>query len=129
MKAGKLIACGLALVPVLVAGQCVYQEQSQRNGLESLCRKTGVGASLAAFVHEAAATPRFKVRTGGPAGKNADEWFDREYLRIGERLQKGRKTTDDYTVAFAKPGVGYYACIVAHRDGKVSASWFEDKSS
>lgn len=35
----------------------------------------------------------------------------------------------DYSVVFAKPGVGYYACIVIHKDGLVQSAWFEDHSS
>ena len=69
------------------------------------------------------------MRTGGSARKDDVGWFDREYLRIGEYLRNTKRISDDYAVAFAKPGVGYYACIIVHRDNLVKDAWYEDMSS
>jgi hypothetical protein len=77
-------------------------------------------------LERAAAYPRLKVRSGGPAGKNDSEWFDREYLRIGARL---KLPGDGYSVVFAKPGVGYSACIITHKDGVVISGSIEDRSN
>jgi len=83
----------------------VYDENRQARELESLCATAKVGAKLDSLLDDAAKT-KFRVRTGGAAGKNEDEWFDREYLRIGRWLNN-KDITDDYTVVIAKPGLGY----------------------
>lgn len=127
-RSSKVIVLVAAAVPLLFLGQCMYREVSMRNALEDLCKGATQGTQLTAFLHSAS-EKSIKVRTGGPSGKNADEWFDRQYLRLGEYLKQVKKLPDDYTVAFAKPGVGYYACIVTHEGGTVKAAWFEDHSN
>ena len=99
----------------------IYQER----GLRKLCTNAEQGMALNKFLTEANNTS-FKVRTGGSKGKNEDEWFDREYLRYGVRLSKGKNISDGYTVVFAKPGIGFYACIVIHKNNMITAAWFED---
>ena len=124
----KFVGYMVAAVPILVIAQCMYNEVSQRSGLESLCGSARAGSAIKAFLDEAMKTP-YKLRTGGPTGKNDTEWFDREYLRLGEYLKKTKNMAGEYTVVFAKPGMGYYACIVVHKEGLVQTAWFEDRSS
>jgi hypothetical protein len=124
----KGIGYTVAAIPLLVIGQCMYNEVSQRSGLESLCGRATAGSAIKTFVDDAAKTT-YKLRTGGATAKNDTEWFDRQYLRLGEYLKQTKKISDDYTVVFAKPGVGYYACIVVHKEGLVQSAWFEDRSN
>ena len=127
-KISKVVAYTVAAIPLLFLGQCLYNEASQRSGLQSLCGTAKAGSALEGFL-DAAAKTDFKLRTGGPAGKADSEWFDREYLRLGKYLTDVKKMPGEYTVAFAKPAVGYYACIVVHDKGLVQSAWFEDRSS
>lgn len=114
-------------VPVLVLGQCMYTVFGQISGLQSFCGAAAAGSAIKKVLDDAARSP-YTLRTGGPAGKNDTEWADRQYLRIGEYLKRTTKISADYTVVFAKPGIGYYACIIVHKDGVVQSAWFEDKS-
>jgi len=116
---------------ILIIGFLVYvvkEEVRQRTGLEELCATADGGGSVGLFL-EAAATPDFKIRKGGAGGKNEDEWFDREYLRIGNYLKSTMEVPTDYTVVFAKPGLGYYACVVTHVDDLIITASYEDRSS
>jgi hypothetical protein len=128
-RTGKAIAYAIAAVPVLVLGQCMYSEMAQPRELAGLCAETSSGTTVQHALGKAAANSALRARTGGPAGKNDNEWFDREYLRLGEHLRKTKNLSDDYTVIFAKPGMGYYACIIVHRGDLVKDAWFEDRSS
>jgi len=127
-KVSKVIAYTVAAIPVFALGHCMYNEASQRSALQSLCGTAKAGSALRSFLDEAAKTT-YKLRTGGAAGKVDSEWFDREYLRLGTYVKQTKNMSGDYTVAFAKPGIGYYACIVVHKDGVVQSAWFEDRSS
>ncbi len=115
-------------IPLLLLAQCIVMEVSQQSGLEKFCAAAEDGGSFKTFLSDAANT-NFKVRTGGPTGKDEDEWFDREYLRIGEQLKQTMNADVDYTVVFAKPGIGYYACIVIHDGALIMTARFEDRSS
>lgn len=110
-------------IPVLLLGSCVYRMGSQISGLRELCRQATPGAPLSQVAESAARESAFRLRTGGAKGKNESEWFDREYLRIGKD-REARKVMGDYTVVFAKPGIGYYACEVTHRDGRVETATY-----
>jgi hypothetical protein len=125
----KAIAYAIAAIPVLVLGQCMYDGIAQPRELAALCAASTRGTSVQRVLEKASANKSLWVRTGGPAGKDDREWFDREYLRLGEYLRKTKNLSDDYTVVFAKPGMGYYACIIVHRDNLVKDAWFEDRSS
>ena len=103
-------------------------EISEKNGLENLCATVNEGGSIESCLSHVADT-KFKVRTGGPNGKDQDEWFDREYLRIRDQLKQIANVDGDYTVVFAKPGIGYYAFIVIHDEDLISSATFEDRSS
>jgi hypothetical protein len=128
LKIIRYVVTSIMILVMLLIGQCVYNEVTQRSGLESLCATAKIGSAINIFLDDATKTS-FKVRTGEPAGKDDNAWFDREYLRIGVWLKKSKKTVDDYAVVFAKPGVGYYACIVIHRDALVTSAWFEDRAN
>ena len=128
-RTAKTIAYAIAAVPVLVLGQCMYNEIAQQRELAALCAATSRGASVKQALTTAATNKALRARTGGAAGKNKNEWFDREYLRLGERLRTAKNLSDDYTVIFAKPGMGYYACIIVHSGDLVKDAWFEDRSS
>lgn len=115
--------------PILLLGSCVYREVSQRNGLASLCEQTQDGSSIDVVLETARKTP-FTVRTVEPVAKDDREWFDREYARIGKGLEASNdESAGHHTVIFAKPGIGFYACVIVHRDDIVSAASFLDNSS
>ena len=124
----KVLGYAILAIPVMFVGNCVYNEVSQPSGLRALCDTATSGRTIKAFMDDAAATA-FHRRAGGPAGKNEDEWFDRQYLRIGKYLAEEKKMPGDYSVVFAKPGMGYYACIVMHDGGVIRSAWFENHSS
>ena len=125
-EALRVIGYTVVAIPILVIGQCMYKEASQRSGLESLCGTATAGSAIKTFVDDAARST-YVLRAGGETGKDSTEWFDREYLRIAEYLKKTKNISEDKTVVFAKPGMGYYACTVVHKDGLVQSAWFEDK--
>jgi hypothetical protein len=102
-------------------------EISQQSRLESLCATAEAGGKIQTFLDEAA-DRKFSLRSAGATARNEDEWFDREYLRIGKWLND-KGNSGEYTVVFAKPGIGYYACIVIHQDALITDAWFEDRSS
>ena len=124
----KGVAYVIAAIPLLFLAQCMYNEVSQPRALRSLCDTAKFGSTLDKFLGGSTKSI-YKVRTGGPKEKDDTEWFDREYLRIGEYLKKTKKIAEDYTVVFVKPGMGYYACIVLHKNGLVEGAWFVDRSS
>jgi len=116
---------------ILFIGIVVYavkENVRQSSELEELCATAHDGGSVGLFL-EAAASPDFKVRQGGVDGKDEAEWFDREYLRIGNFMKNTMEVPLDYAVVFAKPGLGYYACIVTHDDDLIVTANFEDRSS
>ena len=129
MSVTKAILVVIAAVPLLFIGQCMYASVAQPAELQKLCATAKGGTSVRQALAKFAGNESFKVRTGGPAGKKDGEWFDREYLRIGDYLRKSKNIPDDYTVIFAKPGVGYYACIIVHQADVVKDAWFDDRSS
>ena len=122
----------LVFFPVIsIIGLSAYwvnEDVRQSSGLEELCATANDGGSVGLFL-EAAASPDFNIRKGGAGGKNEDEWFDREYLRIGNYLKSTMEVPLDYAVVFAKPGLGYYACIVTHVDDLIITASYEDRSS
>jgi len=124
--ASKAISLIVVAIPVAFLGNCAYQEYSQHAAARDVCSDAKAGSRLAAILERATAYPRLKVRTGGPGGKNESEWFDREYLRIGKRLGL---PADGYSVVFAKPGVGYSACVLKHKDGVINSATFEDHAN
>ena len=126
-KAARVVGYGILAIPALFVGNCVFNEVSQPRGLRALCETATGGRAVRAFMEDAAATS-YHRRAGGPAGKNEDEWFDRQYLRIGKSLAESKNIRGDYSVVFAKPGIGYYACIVVHDGGVIDSAWFEDHS-
>lgn len=116
-----------AILLFLLVGLFAYRNASQRSGLASLCATARAGEPITTLLNSAAKT-KFKLRTGGPIRKDENDWFDREYLRIGEWLKETKNISDDYTIVFAKPGIGYYACVVLHPDALVTRAWFENRS-
>ena len=127
----KIIGYTVVAVPLLVLlliGAWVYDDISQSNKLQSICDTARIDIEVETILRNAT-KDYFTVRTGGLKGKDDKEWFDREYLRLGIYLEKAKNITDDYSIVFAKPGLGYYACIVVHKDGLVKSAWFEDRSS
>ena len=120
MKSRTVLAIVVGL-PVLFLGHCVYRRVTEVSELKDLCRQATPGTPLAQVAEGAARKWGLRLRTGGDKGKNDGEWFDREYLRIGKELRDA-KVMSDYTVVFAKPGIGYYACLVTHKDGRVETA-------
>ncbi len=124
----KRISVVIGGIPMLILAQCMVIEISQKNGLENLCATVKEGGSTESFLSDAADTS-FTVRTGDPEEKDQDEWFDRRYLRIGDQLKQTMNAGKDYAIVFAKPGIGYYACIVIHDEDLIISATFEDRSS
>jgi hypothetical protein len=127
-KLVKIVVYAIVLLPILFVAQWIYFESSQSSQLLSLCDTAKKGNSIQ-FLLIAAASNEFELRTNGAVGKDKNDWHDREYLRIGAWLKKVKQIEDNYTVVFAKSGIGYYACIVTHEHETITKAWFEDRSS
>lgn len=76
MRPGRLLVFAILVIPALFVGKCFYDEVSQPRALASLCKSATPGRRMTDFMSDAARPP-FRPRTGGAAGKNPDEWFDR----------------------------------------------------
>ena len=113
----------LIVIPVLVLATCVGREVQVSGELESLCGDLDPGHSLAGVT-----TSGFEARYDR-VPEAGEDWFDREYRRIQVQESDGVPGVDRLLVLFAKPGIGYYACIVRHRDGKVTSARYVDRSS
>ena len=124
----KYLGFILVLAPILLVGQCVYIESSQSSNLKSLCESSGPGKKLSGTLQEAKKA-RFEVRGDFTESTNENDWFDREYHRILKWVKKNNGVSGAYTVVFAKPGMGYYACIIRHENGLITENQFADRSS
>lgn len=123
----KIVLYTFISIPILFFGHCVYNELSKRNGLHELCTSIQNGSSINTFLSDVTKTT-FNVRSNGKTDKDTNEWFDREYLHIGIWLKENMKISEDYTVVFTKPGIGYYACIIIHKNTFITKAWFEDRT-
>jgi len=124
----KIAGAIFSIVLLLSVAQCVYTETSQRNSLTSLCEDSNVGKKVSGILDEARKA-KFEIRSEIIKSDTERDWFNREYSRILKRIKKDRTFSESYTVVFAKPGIGYYACIIENADGVVTKSRFEDRSS
>ena len=113
----------LIVIPVLVLATCVGREVLVSGELEGLCGDLDPGRPLADVTTSGFETRSTRVPEDG------EDWFDREYRRIQTKESDGVAGLDDLMVLFAKPGLGYYACIVRHRDGRVTSARYVDRSS
>ena len=113
----------LIVIPILVLATCVGREVLVSGELESLCGDLDPGRPLAGVT-----TTGFEARSDR-VPEAEEDWFDREYRRIQVQEPDGVPGVDRLLVLFAKPGIGYYACIVRHRDGKVTSARYIDRSS
>ncbi len=117
----------LLISPVLLIGYCAVSQYLLIEGLKEICDAASPGAN-AREILAAAAEKKYRVRTGGMNNLDEDEWFDREYVRIIRRTRITGNEFSTTSVVFAKPGVGYYACIMHHENNSITKSWFEDNS-
>ena len=115
----KVVNYVLIAIPLLIPGYCVYRMGSQIHSLRTLCAQAQIGSPIKTFLDSAAKTG-LDVRAAGPLGTNQNSPFEREYQRMGEYLRKVKKSSDDYTVVYAKPGIGLAQCLVLHRDGSIT---------
>jgi hypothetical protein len=72
---------------------------------------------------------KFEVRSNITDIKDKIDWFDREYNRIFKQFKKKSSGSTELTIIFAKPGMGYYACIIEHENKLITESQYEDRSS
>jgi len=113
----------LIMIPILALATCIGREVMVSRELESLCNGLDPGRPLAT-----AMASGFEARFDRIPDAEED-WFDREYRRIHVQETQGVAGVDGLLVLFAKPGIGYYACIVRNRDGKVTSARYVDRSS
>jgi hypothetical protein len=125
----KTVAWTIAAIPFLFLAECMYRQIAEPSQLASVCAAIAPDTSVRQVLAKVATNTSLRARTGGPAGKDDIEWFDREYLRYADYLRAKMEPADEYTVVFAKPGLGYYACVIIHRGDAAKAAWFEDNSS
>lgn len=126
LKATKIAGVLLVLIPILFLGRCVFVETDQRHNLQSLCDKGHLNKQLSMVLVEAK-TAGFKVR-GQITNREKMDGFDRAYNRI-HRQFVDEANQSALTVVFAKPGMGYYACLIAHDDDLIIEAVYEDRSS
>ena len=118
----------LLLSPVLLLGYCVVTEHLTVEGLKEICDAAEPGGNVK-YILRLASEEGYRMRTGGLEGLDEDEWFDREYARISRRKPTSDEIPLQISVVFAKPGLGYYACILLHEGDAILTSEFEDNSS
>jgi len=116
------------LLPVIFLARCAYVETTQRSELRALCENSSPGKKLSIDLNEAKKAG-FRVRSNFPVSKDKADWFDKEYNRIVKQLKKKSSTSTAYTIIFAKPGLGYYVCIIEHEKDLIVKSRYEDRSS
>ena len=110
-------------VPVLLLATCIGREVQVSRELELACNGLTpgypvVGAEVTGFESRSRAAP-----------EATEDWFDREYRRIAAEPRHDTGSDAGLLVLFAKPGLGYYACIVEQRDGRVRSARYVDRSS
>jgi hypothetical protein len=113
----------LVVIPVLVVASCIGGEMLVSGELEDLCGDLDPGRPL-----DVVTTSGFETRSTH-VPEDGEDWFDREYRRIQAQESGGMVESDALIVLFAKPGLGYYACIVRHREGRVTSARYVDRSS
>ncbi len=119
----RWVVIAAVLIPVLLLATCVGRELLSSRELADLCATLAPGRVL-----EPDARPGIESRSAR-VPERAEDWFDREYRRILAAESLSEPGGGDLTVLFAKPGLGYYACIVRHRDGRIVTARFVDRSS
>lgn len=124
----KLLVLVMTMTPFVFLADCVYREISQNRALQRLCTSVGPESNVAKVLAKAK-EQHFNVRVGGPNGLDDSEWFDREYARIVDWHNQSNEKPSDVAVVFAKPGMGYYACVIEHKQGAVVEAQFVDRSS
>ena len=116
LKIGILIILFLA---VLFLAQCMYSEMSQRDNLQRLCVSITPGSDISGILAEAEKFRGFEVRSEALRSTRERDWFNRQYDGFLETFRKNNDTATSLTIIFAKPGIGYYACIIEH-DGELA---------
>ena len=108
--------------------QCMHSEVSQRNNLLRLCENINFGSAVTAILDEAR-KENFEIRSETLKSKKERDWFNRQYDSFLDTFRKSNNADDSLTIIFAKPGIGYYACIIEHYDDSAIKARYLDRSS
>jgi hypothetical protein len=106
----------------------MYSEESQRNNLLRLCENINFGSAVTGILDEAR-KEKFEIRSETLKSKKERDWFNRQYDSFLETFRQNNNAEDSVTIIFAKPGIGYYACIIEHYDDSVKKARYLDRSS
>ncbi len=124
----KILVLVVTMTPFVFLADCVYQEIALGRSLQHLCVSTEPESKLSDALARAEAL-KLDLRTGLAALDDSD-WFDREYARIvAWHKQSEPPSSSEVAVVFSKPGMGYYACVIAHQGDAVVDAEFVDRSS
>lgn len=108
--------------------QCMYSEVGQRNNLLNLCESINFGSAVTGILDEAR-KENFEIRSETLKSEKERDWFNRQYDRFLDEFRKSNNADDSLTIIFAKPGVGYYACVIEHYDDSAKKARYLDRSS
>jgi hypothetical protein len=93
-----------------------------------LCEKIKSGSPLPNIIDEAK-MERFEIRSETHKSSKERDWFNRQYDRFLDAFKKMNNADKSLTIIFAKPGIGYYACVMEHRGDLIIEARFLDRSS
>lgn len=128
VKLLKIVGLIIVILSILFLAKCTYSEVSQRNNLLRLCENIKSGDEVTDIINKAN-KEGFEIRSETLKSMKARDWFNRQYDRFLETFRENENAKDYLTVIFAKPGIGYYACIIEHDDVLVKHARYLDRSS
>lgn len=124
----KITGLIIIILSTLFLAQCIYSEVSQRDNLLRLCENISSGSAVSDALARAQ-KGKFEIRSESLRSNKERDWFNRQYDRFLEAFRKNNNIEESLTIIFAKPGVGFYACIIEHGGDSVMNARYLDRSS
>ena len=124
----KIAGSIFVVLSILFVAQCMYVETDQRDSLLELCGNLTAGNRLSSVL-SAPQMEKFEIRSESLRSEKERDWFNRKYDEYSDGIKKNDDFTKALTIIFAKPGIGFYACIIVHDDDSVISAQYLDRSS
>ena len=127
-KVLKIVGLIIVVLSILFLAQCMYSEVSQRNNLLRLCENINSGSAVSDALVKAQ-KDKFEIRSESLRSIKERDWFNRQYDGFLEAFKKNNNVEESLTIIFAKPGIGFYACIIEHDGDSIRNARYLDRSS
>ena len=127
-KVLKIVGLIIVVLSILFLAQCMYSEVSQRNNLLRLCENINSGSAVSDALVKAQ-KDKFEIRSESLRSIKERDWFNRQYDGFLEAFKKNNNVEEFLTIIFAKPGIGFYACIIEHDGNSIRNARYLDRSS